>query len=99
MHGFTGGRAAVVNKGWQLRMKRLVERLVTSHRRMPVSKLDKDLHALGFVELGSDQIATAFEHVIMELYLEIELDDERHIHSYFIVPFEEKEKKRRKYRW
>jgi len=89
----------MVNKGWQLRMKRLVERLVTSHRRMPVSKLEKDLHALGFVELGADQVAIAFEHVIMELYLEIELDDERHIHSYFIVPFEEKEKKRRKYRW
>ena len=89
----------MVNKGWQLRMKRLVERLVTSHRRAPVSKIGKDLHALGFVELGADQVAIAFEHVIMELYLEIELDDERHIHSYFIVPFEEKEKKRRKYRW
>jgi len=89
----------MVNKGWQLRMKRHVDRLVTSNRRAPVSKLEKDLHALGFVELGADQVAVAFEHVAMELYLEIELDDERHIHSYFIVPFEEKEKKRRKYRW
>ena len=89
----------MVNKGWQLRMKRLVERLVTGNRRAPVKKLEKDLHALGFAELGADQVAIAFEHVIMELYLEIELDDERHIHSYFIVPFEEKEKKRRKYRW
>jgi hypothetical protein len=89
----------MVNKGWQLRMRRLVERLVTSHRREPVSRLEKDLHALGFVELGADQVAVAFEHASMELYLEIELDDDRHIHSYFIVPFEEKEKKRRKYRW
>lgn len=89
----------MVNKGWQLRMKRLVERLVTSHRRAPVKKLEKDLHALGFVEHGADQIAVAFEHVVMELYLEIELDDDRTIHSYFIVPFEEKEKKRRRYRW
>ncbi len=89
----------MVNKGWQLRMKRLVERLVTGSRRVPVHKLEKELHALGFVELGADQVAVAFEHRAMELYLEIELDDSRLIHSYFIVPFEEKEKKRRKYRW
>lgn len=80
-------------------MKRLVERLVTGNRSAPVRKLEKDLHALGFVELGADQVAIAFGHVLMELYLEIGLDDNRCIHSYFIVPFEEKEKKRRKYRW
>lgn len=89
----------MVNKGWQLRMKRVVERLVTKDRRVPVIRLENDLHALGFVELGADQVAIAFEQVPMELYLEIELDDERRVHSYFIVPFEEKEKKRRKYRW
>jgi hypothetical protein len=89
----------MVNRGWQLRMKRLVERLVTGNRRKPVPGLEKDLHALGFVQLGADQIAVAFEHAGMELYLEIELDDDRTLHSYFIVPFEEKEKKRRKYRW
>ena len=89
----------MVNRGWQLRMKRLVERLVTGNRKKPVFRLEKELHALGFVELGADQVAVAFEHNIMELYLEIELDDDRAIHSYFIVPFEEKEKKRRKYRW
>jgi len=89
----------MVNKGWQLRMKRVAERLITKDRRAPVIRLEKDLHALGFVELGTDQVAIAFEQVPMELYLEIELDDERRVHSYFIVPFEEKEKKRRKYRW
>ena len=89
----------MVNKGWQLRMKRVVERLITKDRRVPVIRLEKDLHALGFVELGADQVAIAFEQVPMELYLEIELDDERRVHSYFIVPFEEKGKKRRKYRW
>jgi hypothetical protein len=89
----------MVNKGWQLHMQRLVERLVTSNRKAPVHKLEKELHALGFVELGADQVAVAFEHVLMELYLEIGLDDNRCIYSYFIVPFEEKKKKRRKYRW
>jgi hypothetical protein len=89
----------MVNKGWQLRMKRLVERLITGNRRAPLRKLEKELSALGFVELGADQVAVAFGHEAMELYLEIGLDDSRLIHSYFIVPFEEKEKKRRKYRW
>lgn len=89
----------MVNKGWQLRMKRHVERLISSHSREPMRKVEKELHALGFAELGADPVAVAFEHVFMELYLEIELDDNHTIHSYFIVPFEEKEKKQRKYRW
>lgn len=89
----------MVNKGWQLRMKRLVERLVTRERRLPLSKLEKDLLALGFVEVGADQVAMAFEHIAMELYLELELDDRCCIHSYFMVPFDEKEKRQRKYRW
>ena len=89
----------MVNAGWQLRMKRVVERLISANRRYPVSKIEKELRALGFVELGADQVAVAFQHTLMELYLEIGIDDNRTIHSYFIVPFEEKEKKRRKYRW
>jgi hypothetical protein len=89
----------MVNAGWQLRMKRIVERLISSNRRYPVTKVEKELHGLGFVELGADQVAVAFEHAGMELYLEILLDDDHTIHSYFIVPFEENEKKRRKYRW
>lgn len=52
-------------------MKRLVERLITGNRRVPLNKLEKELHALGFVELGADQVAVAFEHRAMELYLEI----------------------------
>lgn len=89
----------MVNKGWQLRMKRIVERLISTSRRYPVKRVEKELSALGFVELGADQVAVAFEHVMMELYLEIALDGEGAIHSYIIVPFEEKEKQRRKYRW
>lgn len=89
----------MVNRGWQLRMKRHVERLISSNRKQPVRKAEQDLHALGFIQLGADQVAVAFEHVFNELYLEIELDDDHKIHSYFIVPFEEKEKRRRKYRW
>jgi hypothetical protein len=80
----------MVNPGWQLRMKRHVERLITGNRKQPVRKVEQDLHALGFVQLGADQVAVAFEHVFNELYLEIELDDEHRIHGYFIVPFTKK---------
>ena len=89
----------MVNKGWQLRMKRLVERLVSGNRNAPLRKVEQELHALGFAELGTDQVAVGYEHLLMELYLEIGLDDNRCIQSYFIVPFEEKGKMRRKYRW
>lgn len=89
----------MVNHGWQLRMKRIVERLVSSNKLLPLRKVEKDLHALGFAELGTDQVAIGFEQGTMELYLEIELDDDRRIRSYFIVPFEEKKMNRRKYRW
>jgi hypothetical protein len=89
----------MVNKGWQLRMRRLVERLVCEHSSEPLRKISGTLTALGFVELGSDQVAVAFSHTIMELYLEIGLDNARRIENYCIVSFEEKEKQLQKYRW
>jgi hypothetical protein len=89
----------MVNKGWQLRMRRLVERLVCEHQREPLRKITGTLAALGFVELGSDQVAVAFSHTIMELYLEIGLDNSRRIQNYCIVTFEEKERQLQKYRW
>jgi len=87
----------MVNKGWQLRMRRLVERLVCEHRMEPLRKITGTLAALGFVEIGSDQVAVAFSHAMMELYLEIGLDDARRIQNYCIVSFEEKEKRSRHY--
>jgi len=89
----------MVNKGWQLRMRRLVERLVCKHRRESLRKITGTLSALGFVELGSDQVAVAFSHTMMELYLEIGLDDARRIQNYCIVSFEEKEHHAQKFRW
>jgi len=89
----------MVNKGWQLRMRRLVERQICEHRQEPLRKITGTLAALGFVELGSDQVAVAFSHTMMELYLEIGLDDARRIQDYCIVSFEEKERQLRKYRW
>ena len=66
---------------------------------MPLIRLEREFLKRGFVETGADQVAVAMENVPMELYLEIELEGTRCIHSYLIVSFEEKEKKRRKFRW
>ena len=89
----------MVNTGQQHRMKRSVERLFTGSCHRPLTGLQRELLKRGFVETGADQVAVAMENVPMELYLEIELEGTRCIHSYLIVSFEEKEKKRRKFRW
>ena len=89
----------MVNKGWQLRMKRNVERLFKDSCNRPVQGIEKALIPLGFKETGADPIAVAFEHPLMELYLEIELGDGRCVHSYLLVTFDERNKRRRKFRW
>jgi len=89
----------MVNKGHQLKTKRNAERLITGNRRSPLARIEKELAWIGFTEIGADPIAVAFEHKADELYLEIFVDDDRHIHSYLLVTFEEKKKKQRKYRW
>ena len=89
----------MVNRGQQVRMKRKIERLFTGSCRRPLAGYEKELFALGFVQLGGDQVAIAFENKPMELYLEIGLEEPRCVHSYLLVTFEEKNKKQRKFRW
>lgn len=89
----------MVNTGQQLRMKRHVERLFTGSCSTPLSRLEKELLVLGFAEVGADPVAVAMENRAMELYLEVELDGSGCIHSYLVLPFSEKAKKQRKFRW
>ncbi len=89
----------MVNKGQQLRTKRKTERLITGSCNLPLYRIEKDLASLGFIQTGADPIAIAMEHPKDELYLEIWLDESRCIHSYLLIPFEEKNKKLRKFRW
>ncbi|HXX55056.1 MAG TPA: hypothetical protein VEI81_03075 [Methanoregula sp.] len=89
----------MVNKGWQLQMKRTVERLFRDSCHRPVRAIEKTLSPLGFRETGADPVAIAFENPAMELYLEIELEGARCVHSYLLVTFEEKNQRRRKFRW
>jgi hypothetical protein len=93
------GSEQMVNPGQQLRTKRNVERLFTSTCKTPVSKLERELFNLGFIETGADPVAIAMENRTMELYLEIELDDLQCIHGYQVLSFVEKAKKQRKFRW
>lgn len=89
----------MVNKGQQLRTKRKAERLITGNCRLPLYRIEKELAGIGFIETGADPIAMAMEHRHDELYLEIWLDEDRCIHSYLLITFEEKNKKQRKFRW
>ena len=89
----------MVNKGQQLRTKRKTERLISGSCNFPLNRIEKELGDIGFIQLGADQVAIAMEHRPHELYLEILLDEGRCIHSYLLVPFEEKDKKQRKFRW
>jgi hypothetical protein len=89
----------MVNKGQQLRTKRKTERLISEGCNLPLFRIEKELGDLGFIQTGADPKAIAMEHPIDELYLEIWLDEGRCIHSYLLIPFKEKNKKLRKFRW
>jgi hypothetical protein len=89
----------MVNKGYQMRTKRKAERLISGNCALPIFRIEKELGDIGFIQLGADQIAIAMEHRPHELYLEILLDENRCVHSYLLVTFEEKNKKQRKFRW
>jgi hypothetical protein len=80
-------------------MKRNVERLFTGSSNIPITSVEKELIRLGFIETGADPVAIAMENRTSELYLEIELDNSRYVHSYLVLSFGEKAKKQRRFRW
>jgi hypothetical protein len=89
----------MVNKEQQIRVTKKVERLFEDARCEPVSLIEKDLVSLGFTEKGADPVAVAFDNAKLGLYLEIELDERRCIHSYILISHEEKDKRQKKFRW
>ena len=60
-------------------------------------RIENDVAGIGVTQQCADQIALAMEHKADELYLEIGLDDNRCIHSYLLLTFEEKNKRHRKF--
>lgn len=89
----------MVNKGHQLRMKRIVERLFSESCSKPVSGLEKELLKLGFIQTGGDLLALQFENNVFGLFLEILLDEKRCVHSYRVVPLAERAVQQQKFRW
>jgi hypothetical protein len=89
----------MVNVGQQNRMRRIVERLFYKGRYTPLHIVEQELRALGFTETGADSFAQAYENQMMELYLEVTFNEDHSVHSYLVIPFTEKEKQRRHYRW
>lgn len=89
----------MVNRGQQLRMKRLVERLFTESCNKPVAGIERELLKLGFTQTGGDLRALQFEHRGFELFLELMLDDNQCVHSYRILTFAVRDKPQPKFRW
>jgi hypothetical protein len=89
----------MVNKGNQLRTRRKTERLITGSCNLPLYRIEEELAGIGFFQLGADPVTLAMEHRRDELYLEISLDENRCVHSYLLLTFEEKNRKQRKFRW
>jgi hypothetical protein len=89
----------MVNKGNQLRTRRKTERLISGSCNLPLYRIEEELAGIGFFQLGADPVSLAMEHRRDELYLEISLDENRCVHSYLLLTFEEKNRKQRKFRW
>jgi len=73
-------------------MKRRVGRFVPGNRHVPVRKREKELHAPGFFDPGTDPVAIAYEQAVMDLSREIGMDDNRCIQRYGIVTFGKKDR-------
>ncbi len=89
----------MVNRGQQLRMKRLVERLFIESCSKPVAGIENELQKLGFTQTGGDLRALQFGHREFELFLELMLDENQCVHSYRILTFVERDKPQPKFRW
>lgn len=89
----------MVNAGQQLRMKRNIERLFTTSCGRPVMSYLKALAGLGFAQEGGDPAVLMLVHRASDLFLEVMLDENRCVHSYWIGTSAEREARHRKFRW
>ncbi|TAJ45681.1 hypothetical protein [Methanofollis fontis] len=89
----------MTDQKYQSGMMKTVEAILDDARNRSMENLERDLTGLGFVQIGADPAAVAMEHRGEELYLEMELDDAGVVHSYILIPFEEKKQKQERFRW
>ncbi|WOF16994.1 hypothetical protein F1737_10010 [Methanoplanus sp. FWC-SCC4] len=64
-----------------------------------ISGIEKHLISLGFIQMGGDPLMLSFENPEAGLSLNIEIDEEKNVHGYEILPYGEGVKKQEKIRW
>ncbi|MDK2974295.1 MAG: hypothetical protein PWP08_666 [Methanofollis sp.] len=89
----------MVERDDQTGMMKTVESILDAAGGRPLESIERDLAGLGFVQVGADPTAVAMEQKDRELYLEIEIDPEGAVHSYVLIPFDEKLQKQEPFRW
>jgi hypothetical protein len=89
----------MVDKEAQVALMAQVEELFNPNSRDQLQDIERKLTEYGFVEKGADPAAVAMEHPDLELFLEIELDEEGKVHGYELLPFEDLKKKQERFRW
>lgn len=83
----------------QAEMMKKVELIVEEFEQKPLSRIERQLLDLGFVQKDADPAIVLMEHHDLQLTLEIGLNEDGNIHGYEILTFEEITKKQEKFRW
>jgi len=83
----------------QVALMERVEDLFNLNDADQVREIERKLTEYGFVQKGADPAVLAMEHAGLELFIEIELDEDGRVHAYTLLPFDERAKKQERFRW
>ena len=83
----------------QLDIMKKVEKLFLPGSGTGFGRIEKGLLELGFVQKGGDPAIAVFENRDVELLIDVELNEDGKLHGYEIFPFEDLDKRQRKFRW
>jgi len=89
----------MVDKETQVALMARVEELFNLNDADQVQHIERKLIEFGFVQEGADPATLAMVHADLELFIEIEIDEEGKVHGYELLPFEEISKKQERFRW
>jgi hypothetical protein len=89
----------MVDKETQIALMERVEELFNLNDADQLRDIERKLTEFGFVQEGADPAMLAMVHAGLELFIEIEIDEDGKVHGYDLLPFEELSKKQEKFRW
>jgi hypothetical protein len=79
-------------------MKR-AETVLERYADASMQEIELKLSELGFIQRNADPVVLVMEHPEAELFLEIEIDEDGHLHGYELLPLDELDEKQEKFRW